>query len=152
VYERHQEGFDGVEFSRGNGAIMREIVDDPPCRAVIAQASCECPRLHEGYVRMPTLKVLAARWSLPPGLSLLRSARMSRALPPAAAFRIAPPYPALRGLSSLSFAGRAETRFLIARPPPLPPRTLRTLLSALRRQIDALLEIDMSQRSLLRKP
>ena len=30
VRERHQEGFDGVEFGRGDGAVMREIVDDAP--------------------------------------------------------------------------------------------------------------------------
>jgi hypothetical protein len=28
--ERHQEGFDGVEFGRGDGIVMREIVDDVP--------------------------------------------------------------------------------------------------------------------------
>jgi hypothetical protein len=128
VHERHQEGFDGVEFSRGDGAIMREIVDDPPCRAVIARESCECPRLHEGYVRMPTLKVLAARWSLN------RSKRRC---------------PSECPLSGLSFTGRAGFPFLIDLRPPLPPGILRPLLSALRRQIDALLEIHMSQRSLL---
>ena len=30
MYERHQEGFDGVEFSRSDGAATREIVDDAP--------------------------------------------------------------------------------------------------------------------------
>ena len=30
MHERHQEGFDGVEFSRGDGAVMRKIVDDAP--------------------------------------------------------------------------------------------------------------------------
>ena len=30
MHERHQEGFDGVEFGRGDGAVMREIVDDAP--------------------------------------------------------------------------------------------------------------------------
>jgi hypothetical protein len=28
--EWHQEGFDGVEFSRGDGAVTREIVDHVP--------------------------------------------------------------------------------------------------------------------------
>jgi hypothetical protein len=30
VYERHQERFNSVEFGRGDGAVMREIVDDAP--------------------------------------------------------------------------------------------------------------------------
>jgi hypothetical protein len=37
MHERHQEGFDGVEFCRGDGAVMREIVDDAPRMAVVAQ-------------------------------------------------------------------------------------------------------------------
>jgi hypothetical protein len=68
MHERHQESFNGVELSRGDGAVMREIVYDMPYRAVIARESCERPHLHEGYVRMPTLEILAARWSLRPGL------------------------------------------------------------------------------------
>jgi hypothetical protein len=35
VHERHQEGFDGVEFSRSAGTVTREIVDDAPCMAVV---------------------------------------------------------------------------------------------------------------------
>ncbi len=30
MHQWHQEGFDGVEFSRGDGAVTREIVDDVP--------------------------------------------------------------------------------------------------------------------------
>lgn len=30
MHQWHQEGFDGVEFSRGDGAVTREIVDDAP--------------------------------------------------------------------------------------------------------------------------
>lgn len=30
MHQWHQEGFDGVEFSRGDGAVPREIVDDVP--------------------------------------------------------------------------------------------------------------------------
>ena len=65
MHERHQEGFDGVEFSRGDGAVMREIVDDAPCmasshnvfaglRTLLMNSMCGCG----------TLRVLAARWSL----------------------------------------------------------------------------------------
>ena len=35
MHERHQERFDGVEFSRGYGVVAREIVDDAPCMAVV---------------------------------------------------------------------------------------------------------------------
>jgi hypothetical protein len=64
MQERHQERLDSVEFGTCDGVVMREIVEDVPCKGVMALESCECARLHEGYVRMPTLKVLAARWSL----------------------------------------------------------------------------------------
>ena len=30
MHERHQESFDGVELSRGDGVVTREIVDDVP--------------------------------------------------------------------------------------------------------------------------
>ena len=66
MHERNQEGLNGVEFSRGDGAVMREIVDDAPCMAVIAQCLFfRSPHLaHAGYVRMRGHRVLAARWSL----------------------------------------------------------------------------------------
>ena len=125
---------------------------------------------HEGYVRMRTLKVLAARWSLRAPLSLLRSAwasrlsglarmggsgrwrcvSMTRGLTASTPPRNTPHRsPSECPLSGLSFTGKAETPFLIDRRPPVPPRTLCRLLLALRRQIDSLPEIDMSQRSLL---
>ena len=35
MHERHQESFNGVEFSRVDRAVMREIVDDAPCMAAV---------------------------------------------------------------------------------------------------------------------
>jgi hypothetical protein len=65
MQKRHQESFDGVEFGRGNGMVMREIVDNAPWLAVIAQCLRWSPHLaHEAYVRMRGRYVLAARWSL----------------------------------------------------------------------------------------
>ncbi len=65
MHERHQECFNSVEFGRSDRAVMREIVDDTPSTAVVAQCLRRSPHLaHAGYVRMRGLRILATRWSL----------------------------------------------------------------------------------------
>jgi hypothetical protein len=35
MHERHEESFNCVEFSGGDGAVTREIVDDAPSLAIV---------------------------------------------------------------------------------------------------------------------
>jgi hypothetical protein len=83
MHQRHQESLYGVEFGRGDGVLMREIVDDAPCLAFVAQWSCGCPRLHEFYVRMRTLEspgralVIASRGYLRCDLRGIRGLQVS---------------------------------------------------------------------------